>query len=308
MMPVKKQILVLGGSYFIGRVFSILSSKRDIFEAHVVNRGNYPLNRPDVKEYKCDRHDAARLAKILPDIKFDAAVDFCGLESGDISLIIDSIGRRISQYIFISSCAIYDVSVGSKRTEKSTLYERRTSGGPVSMYTTNKLILEDELINSCVKRAISYTILRLPFVYGPFNYAPRESFFIEKILKGGRVPVLTDSTSKFSFLYVEDVAYSIERIVSDSRAANEIFNLVAPECVTYASFIEELQRINGSPFEVTPMTVSQAESDNVAFPFPLNEDATYSGEKFSKTFDFSYTPLHDGMKKTFDTLKKVYGA
>lgn len=229
----------------MGRTFSILSSKRDILELHVVNRGNYPLNRDGIKEYKCDRHDISNLIQILPDITFDAVVDFCGYEPGDISSIISAAHDRISQYIFISSCAIYDSKDGSMKSEGSLLCAEHSYDNPVSSYITKKIILESELSKACTEYGVPYTILRPAFIYGPFNYAPRESFFIEKILKHERVPILTDSTSQFSLVYSMDITYALERIISDRRAYNEIFNLAAPERITYASLIEELRQING---------------------------------------------------------------
>ena len=36
-----KEILVLGGSYFAGRVFSMLASREKDVQLHVVNRGRY---------------------------------------------------------------------------------------------------------------------------------------------------------------------------------------------------------------------------------------------------------------------------
>ena len=54
-----KQVLVIGGSYFVGRVFSILCSRDEEFELHVVNRGKAPIRKEDlgIHEYRSDRHD-----------------------------------------------------------------------------------------------------------------------------------------------------------------------------------------------------------------------------------------------------------
>jgi hypothetical protein len=39
----KKRVLVIGGSMFAGRVFSLLASRTGEIELHVVNRGKLPL-------------------------------------------------------------------------------------------------------------------------------------------------------------------------------------------------------------------------------------------------------------------------
>ena len=49
------QILVLGGSYFYGRVFTMLAAKKH--EITVLNRGTYSMESFGVKQIKGDRHD-----------------------------------------------------------------------------------------------------------------------------------------------------------------------------------------------------------------------------------------------------------
>lgn len=50
-----KQVLVLGGSEFVGRVFSIMCSREGDLELHLVNRGRFPVGKPGVHEYRCER-------------------------------------------------------------------------------------------------------------------------------------------------------------------------------------------------------------------------------------------------------------
>ena len=56
-----RNILVIGGSYFIGRTFVREYAKTDGVTLHVLNRGRVPLNMPGVQEYACDRHDLFQL-------------------------------------------------------------------------------------------------------------------------------------------------------------------------------------------------------------------------------------------------------
>ena len=101
-----KRVLVIGGSVFTGRVFSIQASRNGGFDLHVVNRGNHPMQLERVAQYKCERHDAAAMAKLVPDIGCDALIDFCAYEPGDIEPIINALGGRIKQYIFFSTASI----------------------------------------------------------------------------------------------------------------------------------------------------------------------------------------------------------
>src|SRR4030043_2273690 len=212
----KKNVLVIGGSYFAGRVFSIYISRRDKVALHIVNRGRYTLNLPGVCEYKCDRHDLEKLSSILPNMKFDAVVDFCGYNPDEIAPIINTLPGRIGQYIFISTCDVY-ASTGVKKEGDpivevhrinpildfhNVIRDEASIRSPVlkpegtdriTEYISNKVLLERELKEACSSRKIPYTIVRPTFIYGPYNYAPRESYFIKYIVKGIPVPEPIDA-------------------------------------------------------------------------------------------------------------------
>lgn len=303
-----KQVLVIGGSYFTGRVHAILTSKGDSGDGdihlHVVNRGNYPLNLPNVTQYVCDRHDTAKLAEILPDITFDAVVDFCGYEPNDISSVVNAISDKIKQYIFISTCSVYDTLGDTPKVETDAMLSN-FAGGVVDDYVMKKCLLEIELKNVCAEKNIPYTILRPSFIYGPFNYAPRESYFIKHIAEGTPVPVPTDATGRFSFVYVMDVADVINMSIANPKAYNEIFNLTGSD-ETYNSFLDTLEKCNGGPFNTQLVTVKEVYERNIPLPFPLDMDQLYSGKKVEDVFGYKYTSFETGMKKTFAVFKNVY--
>ena len=72
-----KNILVLGGSYFVGRVFVEELLKTDSYKVYVLNRGTIPMRREEVTEIVCDRHDRDGMKRLLPDVDWCAIVDFC---------------------------------------------------------------------------------------------------------------------------------------------------------------------------------------------------------------------------------------
>ena len=306
-----KQILVIGGTYFAGRVYSILTSRgeaqRDDLHLHLVNRGRYPLNGlSNISQYVCDRHQAELLSDILPqEMVFDAVVDFCGYEPGDISSVIDALPGRILQYVFISTSSVYAPGGHAPKTELSPVLENFSSG-TVDEYIRKKALLEEELKASCALRGIEYTILRPAFIYGPFNYAPRESWFVQQICQGTPIPFPTDASARFSFVYVMDVADIINLCISDPRAYGQVFNLASPETQTYGTFMETLKICTDLPVNTYEVTVDEVLERNLPLPFPLDEDELYSGEKVTETFGYHYTPFMTGMKKTVSVFTNVY--
>lgn len=301
-----KKVLVIGGSAFTGRVFCIQMSKNEDYELHVVNRGQFPLNLKGVKEYKCDRHNPRMVARLLPaDVIFDVMIDFPAYNPGDVSSILEALAGRVRQYIVFSTASVYE-PYDHKIKKEGDPVVTKSEGDRVSDYIYNKILLEQETIRTCKALGIPFTIMRPTFIYGPFNYSSRESYFIELIARGHVVPVPVDATARFSMVYVFDIARALELCIGNEKAYNEIFNLSAPEEITYSMLLEAFEQFNGGPFMTRPVTVEEVLDENIPMPFPMTEDVLYSGRKFAETFDFSYTPFMEGMEKTFKIFYSLF--
>ena len=301
-----KNVLVIGGSVFTGRVFSIKASRSNEFDLHVVNRGNHPMELERVAQYKCDRHDPGMIAKLVPDVPYDALVDFCAYNPGEIEPVISALGGRIKQYVYFSTASVYVPADGFLDERAPMLNASVESTGFVDDYIKKKIDLERELADACSGAGIKYTILRPTFIYGPFNYAPRESFFIELIAKKQAVPVPVDSTARFNFVYVIDIADILMKCIGNEKAYDEIFNLAGVEAVTYRQLMAEFERCNGGPFETREVTVAQVDEEMIPLPFPLIGDTLVDGGKFAQIFGFDYTPFSVGMEKTFGIFHTIF--
>lgn len=301
-----KKVLVIGGSAFTGRIFSIQMSKNENYELHVVNRGQFPLNLKGVKEYKCDRHSPRMIARLLPaDITFDVVIDFPAYNPGEVSSLLEALRGRVKQYIVFSTASVYEPYDRQIKKEGDPVVTK-SEGDRVSNYIYNKILLEQETSTTCKNLNIPYTIMRPTFIYGPFNYSGRESYFVELIARGHVVPVPVDATARFNMIYVFDIARALELCIGNEKAYNEVFNLSAPEEITYAALLEAFEKFNGGPFMTRPVTVEEVLDENIPLPFPLTEDELFSGQKFADTFDFSYTPFEEGMEKTFKIFYSLF--
>ena len=300
-----KKVLVIGGSVFTGRIYAIQMSKKDDIELHVVNRGNFQLNLKGVKEYKCDRHSPRMIAHLIPEGPYDAIIDFCAYNSGEASSLLEALQGRFKHYIIFSSAAVYEPYGNQVKKEGDPLVTA-VGGDRVSDYIYNKILLEKETAATCKKLGVPYTILRSTFIYGPFNYSGRESYFVELIARGHVIPVPTDATARFNMVYAFDIARALEIIIGNEKAFNQIFNMSAPEEVTYSLLLEAFEKFNGGPLMTRPVTVDDVLAENIPLPFPMTEDELFSGEKFSETFDFTYTPFMEGMEKTYKIFYSLF--
>lgn len=300
----KKQLLVIGGSYFVGRVFCILASRTGAYDITVVNRGRYELKLDGVTQIHMDRHNTAALAQ-LPDKEYDAILDFCAYEPGDIRGFVEAMPCTAKQYVYISTASVYDTAAPRPINESAPVTQAH-GADENSIYVRKKLMLEDECRFVCKEKGIAYTIFRPTFIYGPFNYAPRESWYFTHLLEHKPIPNPQDATALFQVVYVKDVAEILMRTVGNEKTYNEVFNLSAPEDLDNPRFLAVLERTHGQPLLLVNTTVSEALDQGVALPFPLLFDEVYDGSKAARTLEFRYTPFAKGFKETYDIYMKAF--
>ena len=72
------KLLVIGGSYFYGRVFVMEAAKEH--DITVWNRGTYSMKEFGVREVQADRHEQPPVCGE----DYDAVIDFCAYASGDV--------------------------------------------------------------------------------------------------------------------------------------------------------------------------------------------------------------------------------
>ena len=264
----KPKILVIGGSYFAGRVFTMVASNQ--CELTLINRGRYSMSRyPDVREIRCDRHDAAAL-RALPPADYDAVVDFCAYAPGDIETLAAAAPITFKKYIYVSTADVYDRAAPQPWTEQTPIGTDFSMTGPdTAAYLSGKASLEAECRSLCARRGADCVILRPAFLYGPYNYAPRETWYIQTAVSGAPIPHPTDAAGRFQFVYVKDLAMAVLAALSpDAPGGCHAYNLAAPEVFDYDRFLAALRAASGRPVETAPVTVEQVLRENLPLPFP----------------------------------------
>ena len=149
------KLLVIGGSYFLGRVFVMETAKKH--DITVVNRGTWSLESLGVKQIRGDRKDETLWKSIVDD--YDVVIDFCAYEKGDIAGVLRNIQGRIQQYVFISTLDVYERGRKAVKAEDTPL-ERRNFPGETGAYIAGKVALEEELREECDAKGTAYTALR----------------------------------------------------------------------------------------------------------------------------------------------------
>ena len=285
-------ILVLGGSYFLGYRFvkCAVSAGHNVT---VFNRGNRPLNMEGVLEVRGDRTSPEDLAKIPGE--YDATVDFCAYEKGDILRVRDALGMRFGRYVFISTVDVYERGTG-EILDESAEFETRDFGGEAGSYILGKAALEKEI--ECIE---DRCVLRPSIIYGPGNYAPRENIYFKWISAAGQILEPKPSDGFFQMVSVSDVAKAALKACSEKSFAGKAFNVTSSNIYTYEDFTHVLREVTGKEFEVIYVTPEEAFMQQVPFPFPIvkSESERYDGSALEKT-GFEYTDIKEGLKEAWE--------
>lgn len=290
-------ILVIGGTYFLGKAFVDLASENNVLT--LINRGNRKADfkhSKNIRQIKADRHNLGNID--FPEKKYDVVVDFCAYKKGDIKEIIDSV-PGISQYIFISTSDVYRRGTKVSIDENSEL-ETRDFGGAAGDYISGKVALEEEIRDVSDKYGITYSVIRPTFIYGPGNYADRESIFFEWIEKASQILFPKNSTGTFQMVYVYDVAKAILEACGNSAMYNKAINITGKETVSYESFAVALQYALDRPFDKIEISIDEINERQIPLPFPLTEEESESYISVnSNCINLEYISLEEGLRKTY---------
>jgi nucleoside-diphosphate-sugar epimerase len=296
----KKNLLIIGGSYFTGRVFVEEIIKTNEYNIFVYNRGNLPLNKPEVKELTGDRSDINRIKKVIPDNEWHALIDFCAYTPEDIEKMIISLPGTFKQYIFISTTTVYGETVDLPVVEDAPkLTKPQPELGEYADYGFDKWRAECKLREMCETREAAYTVLRPAIIYGKYNYAPRESYFFDLVRDNKPIVIPDKKLALFSFAWVTDVAKLIVKCIGNKKVFNREFNIAAEDLVSYERFIKVLESVTEKQLFTMTMSVDEINARNIPLPFPLDNHLVYSGLKLNRTLEYKHIPFEDGMRKTY---------
>ncbi len=301
-----QNILIIGGSYFAGRVLVENLIREGNYNIFVYNRGRVPLRLKEVTEIVGDRDDESRIRHAIPDKDWHALVDFCAYTPDHIGKMIRSLPGALNHYIYISTTTVYKNTWDLPITEESPkLAGKQPELGAYADYGYNKWLAEMKLNQECEKRNIAFTSLRPSIIYGKYNYAPRESYFFDLIRNNKPVIIPDNELALFSFVRVEDVAKIIMGCIGNEKIFNQALNVSAEELVSYRRLVEVFEEISGKKLNIVKMKIRDIDAQKIPLPFPLDAHLVYSGRKIKQLLQFEYTPFAYGMKKTYEYYQRL---
>ena len=228
-----EKILVVGGSYFIGKKIVEILSNAD-YEVFTLNRGTRPTKNC-ITNISCDRNDQNQMNCALKNHRFAAVIDVSGTNKLQAQILYKALDKEnIKNFIFISSSAVYDVeNISTPFKESDKIAENKYW----TDYGKNKIEAEEYYTKVLSKTSAKFIILRPPYVYGEDNYAQRESFIFEHLYNDKPI-IIPLSNPKLQFIYSKDLGNIILHLLKASLPKISIFNVGNKTAVTAKEWIE----------------------------------------------------------------------
>ncbi len=230
-----KKLLILGGTYFIGRKLVEVALEHNEYEVYILNRGSRKaFENCKVNYIIADRENPVQMKEALKKYEFDYIIDISCLNKSHVDILLDSVNKtNLKKVVFLSSSSVYrDTESGIVKNETATLGENAFWGA----YGTDKIEAEKQYIFYAEKYGIERSIVRPPYVYGEYNYARRESFVFDHILSGKPI-IVPSKNNLIQFIYAGDLAETFLALLKNDSSGIDIYNVGNALAVTMLEWV-----------------------------------------------------------------------
>ena len=231
MIKNKKQILIVGGTGFIGKNLSFLCLKNNL-SVTVLSKKRPKTKIDKIKYIICDITNFHLLKKKI-NLNFDYVVNLGGnINHSDKKETMKAHfqGCKNLVKIFQKSKNLKFIQIGSSLEygkQKAPHYENSIFNKQKlnSPYSKAKFLASKHLFSIKKRLAFNFTILRLYQVYGPHQKFDRLiPYVIKSCILNKKFPCSEGSQYR-DFTYVDDITRAIILILSSKKTNNQIINL-----------------------------------------------------------------------------------
>jgi nucleoside-diphosphate-sugar epimerase len=225
------RVLYIGGTGTISASCVRLSVESDM-EVFALNRGRNSAARelPEtVRSLVGDITDQASVSEAIGDLEFDAVVNFLSYDADDARRCAATFAGRTKHYVHISSASVY-----GKPVLQTPIVESTPTHNRFLEYARAKLRAEHALEEAYSSDGFPVTIVRPAHTYDDANPPlPGGWTVVERIARGGEIPVHGDGTSLWTLTHAEDFAVGLVGLLANPRAVGETFHITGDDVYTW---------------------------------------------------------------------------
>lgn len=298
-----KKVLILGGSGFVGRNItnSFISNKN--FSVTLFNRGvSNPNLFQEANHINGDRNILNDVNKLATQ-DWDYVIDVNCYFPSQLKMMLETLSANISNYIFISTCSVYDNDQfeGMCRTEEAhtlSCSAKEAADDVVETYGNRKAECERILKLS----GKPHVIFRPALIYGPHDQTDRLYYWIHQVKTYDEILLPEKGEKQFSITFIDDLVKAIQSCIS-LPITNEIFNIISCETTSIKEIVTDcevmlkklVKKINA------PSEIFKAKGLREWMDIPLwisSNQFTFSNRKMMDCINIKPTSIKVGLEKT----------
>ena len=290
-----KNILILGGTMFVGRTVTeklIASGKYNIT---LFNRGKSNTGLfNDVARLHGDR-ETADIEKIY-DQHWDCIIDFSGYYPLTFEKLLKGIDGKVGRYIFISTVSVFDVPKysGQLITEQfptQPCSEAQKVSPLMDAYGEKKAEMERILMSHT---ALDKIIFRPSFIYGKYDWTERFYYWLYRVQNCPQFLLPDDGNPrKISLTNADDLTTALLMAIEIEKHAT-VYNTISTQSISIREMVHEAATAFGKQPEIITANPKQLEAHGIQltqFPLLMPIDFNASDTLWKKDFPFERTSL-----------------
>jgi nucleoside-diphosphate-sugar epimerase len=269
------------------------------FTVTVFNRGSQPdtIYPTGTQVIHGDRNHRSALQQLLGRT-FDVVLDTSAYTPEQTAMAIEAFTGCVGRYIHMSSGAVYQSTEVFPIPEEHPLGEWPVWGE----YGRNKRRCEELLLEAYAIHRFPVVIVRAPYVLGPRNYAPRETFVWDRVRRGEPVLLPDGGRALIQFIFVDEMAtvFYCLATLEGRDPSGQAFNVGGDEYWTLRGFVEAAAALTGQePVLAEVWDYVRYPYDMAGFfPFP-NENYLLRTVKIREWTGLTFRPLVEGLKGVY---------
>lgn len=298
-----KNILILGGTNFIGRVVVEKLQHNPAFSITLFNRGKRNAGLfTEIPQLHGDRETDG--ISLITSKTWDCVIDLSGYYPESFGKLLEAWKGKVGRYVFVSTISVYDLSNAIGRTidESETLLgcteEQKTSKLP-DAYGEKKAEMERLLLSH---EDLDKIILRPSLVYGKYDFTDRFYYWLWRAKFAKQFLVPDNGRDVTSITYVDDLADLIIGAIALEKH-NNIYN-AATHTVSLHHIAETCAKELGTNPELISVPAKQITDAGLHpwqdVPLWMNGSMDISLEKVQKDFRITFTPFDESVRETIN--------
>ena len=240
------KLLIVGGTGVIST--AITNRAVDVgFDVSILNRGQrtqFVNNK--VHLLKSDIHNTKMVEDLLMGQMYDCIIDCLCYTLEDLKHSLSLFAKKCKQYVFISTCAVYDTKNYADCNEETPK--------PLKLwpYSVNKWNCEVYLNEYAKENNLNVTIIRPGVTYGntriPYGITPDKDYhytIIERILHDKPIITWNGGKNRSNIMRVEDLAVGVVGLIGNEKSYGQAFNVCSDKTYSWDEVLSTIEEVIG---------------------------------------------------------------